>query len=183
MDTQELFCLLKKEAEYFSVDDIIKRAAADSQSPGSLEQLSPLSKYDLEALMEIKTRDCLETIEDVDTLKLKNFVFRIDRYMEENAPDQPDLARYVRLVSIYLAFIAKKPLHPPGMVLSDGRPIVNKHGKYFCPLKKRQLHEPLSLCQYCVSRESGAIGNEWKGERGDGRLRGTNKKVRSLGLP
>jgi hypothetical protein len=63
-------------------------------------------------------------------------------------------------ISTYLAFIVKKPLHPPGMVMSGGRPIVNKHGKYFCPLKKRQLHEPLSLCQYCVSRESGAIGNE-----------------------
>ena len=66
MDTQELFCLLKKEAEYFSVNDIIKRVVADSQSPGSLEQLSLLSKYDLEALMEIKSRDCLETIEDVE---------------------------------------------------------------------------------------------------------------------
>jgi uncharacterized protein (UPF0305 family) len=44
--------------------------------------------------------------------------------------------------------------------LSGGRSIESKHGNYFCPLKKKQLHEPLSLCQYCVSRESGAIGNE-----------------------
>ena len=87
----------------------------------------------------------------------RDFVFRIDRYMEENAPDQPDLARYVRMVSIYLAFIAKKPLHPPGMVLSDGRSIASKHGNYYCPLKKKQLHERLSLCQYCVSKESGLM--------------------------
>jgi uncharacterized protein (UPF0305 family) len=114
----------------------------------------------LETLLEIKNRDHLEIVEDVDTWKLNDFVRRIDRYMEKNAPDHPDLKRYIRIISTYLAFIVKKPLHPLGMVMSGGRPIVNKHGKYFWPLKKRQLHEPLSLCQYCVSRESGAIGNE-----------------------
>lgn len=156
MDTRELFCLLKKEAERFSAEDIIKKTAAgNDQSSGSLERLSALSRYDLEVLLEIKSRDCPEFIEAVDAGKLNDFIWRIDRYMEENAPDQPDLKRYIRLISTYLTFIVKKPLHPPGMVLTVGQSIVGRDGDYFCPLKKRQLHERLSLCQYCVCKESG----------------------------
>ncbi len=161
MNTWELFNSLKKETECFSIEDIAGKIDTAEHPPGSPRYLSGMiASYDLQALIEIRNGDPPETVEEVDTGQLDDFRSRIDSYMDQYAPGQPDLRRYIRAVSTYLAFIAGKPLHPPGMVTAGGQSIVGRGGDYFCPMKRRQLHEHLSLCQYCVSKEIGAMGDD-----------------------
>lgn len=95
----------------------------------------------------------VDNIEDIDSDVLLEFSTCIDRYMDENAPDQIDLKKYVRMVSIYLTFIVKKPLHPPGMIFSGGEKIISKDNYFYCSLKNKQLDQELSLCKYCVSKD------------------------------
>ena len=95
----------------------------------------------------------VDNIEDIDSDVLLEFSTCIDRYMDENAPDQIDLKKYVRMVSLYLTFIVKKPLHPPGMIFSDGEKIIRRDNYFYCPVKNKQLNQELSLCKYCVSKD------------------------------
>ena len=157
MNNQELFNLIKKNAEYFSIEDIVQRNATSEQelqNPDRVKYISRLvANYNLKTFLEIRSRDCIEVIEEVDIDVLNEFTFRIDKYMDENAPGQADLKRYIGIVSTYLTFIAKKSLHPPGMIFTGGQKIVEQDNKFYCPMKNKQLLDALSVCKYCVSRD------------------------------
>jgi hypothetical protein len=86
----------------------------------------------------------------VDESRLADFRVRIDRYMDDYGPGDQDFKAYVRTVSTYLAFIVRRPLHPPGMMISGGRAIEIRDGHWRCPAKKAHVREPGSLCKYCV---------------------------------
>jgi hypothetical protein len=86
----------------------------------------------------------------VDESRLADFQARIDRYMHDYGPGDQDFKAYVRIVSTYLAFIVRRPLHPPGMVIYNGKAIKISDGHWRCPGKKAHVREPGSLCKYCV---------------------------------
>lgn len=158
MNSRELLSLLQKEAREILIKDFVKKdtnvTQQDVYPPGSMQYITALmTKYDLEIFSQIKHRKDISAVEDIKPNLIKDFTYRINCYMDENAPGQPNLKRYVRIISLYLTFIAKKPLHPPGMVMSKGSMIINKSGKFYCPLKRNQLQEKLSLCAYCVSKD------------------------------
>lgn len=160
MNSQELFESLKQEAKSPSMVDFVNRQIFNLKDldylPGSLEyKLQLMAKYNLEIFSEINSRDRLNNIEDINQDLLKEFSVCIDRYMEENAPGQTDLKRYIKIVSTYLAFIAKRPLHPVGMIFSKNQRITSKGDKFFCPIRNKQLDQELSLCKYCV-----CLGNQ-----------------------
>ncbi len=57
----------------------------------------------------------------VDESRLADFRERIDRYMDDHGPGDQEFKAYVRIVSTYLAFVVRRPLHPPGMVIFRGQ--------------------------------------------------------------
>jgi uncharacterized protein (UPF0305 family) len=165
MNNLEIFNLIKKDAEYFSLEDIIQRnslSEQDLQQPyNRIKYISRLvTEYNQKTFLEIKSRECVEIIEEVDVAIFNEFTFRINKYMDENAPGQDALKRYVRLVSTYLTFIAKQPLHPPGMIMGGEHKIVGKDNKFYCPVKNKQWRGALSVCRYCVSRDISEINEE-----------------------
>lgn len=89
-----------------------------------------IAKYDIEIFSELRNRNYVDTLEEIDHEKLEDFILRINQYMNENAPDQTDLKEYIRIISTYLTFIAKKPLHPPGMIFDGNKKIFKKEIQY-----------------------------------------------------
>lgn len=155
MDSGELFELLKQEAKHPSIVDLVNRQMGSMKdvdySLGSLEyKLQLMTKYNLEIFSEISNRDSFDNTEDINQALLEEFSVCIDKYMDENAPGQTDLKRYIKIVSTYLAFIAKRPLHPVGMSFSKNQRITSKGDKFFCPVKNKQLGKEMSLCKYCA---------------------------------
>ena len=165
MNNRELFSLIKKDAEYFSIEDILHKNASSEEEQQSFNRLKYPSRlvaaYNKKTFFEIKSRDCIDVIESIDVDIFKEFTFRIGKYMDKHAPDQNDLKRYVQIVSTYLTFIVKKPLHPPGIIFEGGHTIVCKDKRFYCPVKNKQLNVVWSLCKYCVSRDLNEI-NEAK---------------------
>lgn len=165
MNSGELFKLLKKDAEYFTTEELVQKHGVEGQElrhpPGSLEYNSQLiAKYDLEIFLEIKNREYIDYIEDIDSDKLNDFCLRIERYMDENAPNEIEFKRYIRIISIYLVFIVKKPLHPPGMFFKREQKIVSQDNNFICSVKHKWLNQEMSLCQYCVCsaiKENGGV--------------------------
>lgn len=153
----DLLLLLKEEAANLSSEYLAKvngKETEDFQSPrGSLRhKIACLARYNRKKFAELKDRDCPDIFEDINTEKLEDFIFRINKYMDEYAPDQSDLKEYIRIISIYLTFIAKEPLHPPGMFVNEKQTIFKQEGVYHCPAKSKHILEEMSLCKYCVCR-------------------------------
>lgn len=59
------------------------------------------------------------------------FRCRIGSYLDIHAQTDLGLKRYVKVVSTCLAFLAKRPLHLPGIELDGGIRII-KRGSYYC---------------------------------------------------
>ena len=149
--------LLKKEAKNISPEYLTKAKKYKMKNiqdpPGSIQyNIQHLAKYNLKIYSELRNRNCIDTLEEIDREKLEDFTLRINQYMDGNAPDQTDLKKYTRIICTYLTFIAKKPLHPPGMIVDDNRKIFRKGNNYFCPVKSKYILESMSLCEYCVCK-------------------------------
>jgi uncharacterized protein (UPF0305 family) len=89
---------------------------------------------------------------EVDIIKLEDLKKRIDNYFDEYAQGDESFKEFIKIISIYLTFIEKKPLHPPGIIFSGGDTVYKKGNEYFCTGKKYFINEKQSLCKYCVCR-------------------------------
>lgn len=153
----DLLLSLKEETTNISSEYLVKvnqKENEDTQSPrGSLQyNIECLARYNHKKFSELKERDCTDLSEEIDIEKLEDFTFRINKYMDEYAPDERDLKEYTRIVSTYLSFVAKEPLHSPGMFLTENQTIFEDAGVYYCPAKSKHILEEMSLCKYCVCR-------------------------------
>lgn len=111
-----------------------------------------LSRYNLLNFREALELSPDEFSGDVDALKLQDLEDRIDRYFEIYAPDDEEFKEFTKFISVYLTFIAKKPLHPPGIKFSDGTTVYHEGDIYYCTAKKLHVDEDHSLCLCCVAQ-------------------------------
>lgn len=158
INSSELLFILKNDADNISPDYLMKAKEYDDKHirdpPGSIQYIiQHIGKYNIEIFSEILSRNYVDTLEEVDHEKLEDFILRINQYMDEKAPNQTDLKEYIRIISTYLTFIAKKPLHPPGMIVDGNKKIFKKGDNYFCPMKSKYILETMSLCKYCVCKK------------------------------
>lgn len=150
--------MLKKETDNISPEYVKKtntHASEDVQFiPGSVQyKIQYVTRYDWDIFNEIMNQSCIDVPEEIDPARLEDFTFRINKYMDEHAPNQTDMKEYIRIISTYLSFIAKKPLHPPGMIIIDDLEIFRKGDDYYCPGKSKYMLDDLSLCKYCVCKK------------------------------
>ena len=144
MKTSQLLSKLKECMEKY------KPKMQDSGKKDSLNRA--MSRYNLENFNEILNSSCNGLDEEVDEEKLRDLQNRIDHYFSLYAPDDEDFKEFIKAISIYLTFIAKKPLHPQGIVFSNGGRVYKKDGIYFCTGKRIFIKDNLSLCKYCVCK-------------------------------
>lgn len=118
----------------------------------SVAGIAALGKYNYETCTEILSRDCIIPDFPLDPAAVRTFEDAISRYLDTYAPGKPDLKRYVTAISLYLTFIAKKPLHPPDVAFSDEISITRDGNGYICTGKRRFIRDPGSLCRFCVCK-------------------------------
>ncbi|SFM30405.1 Uncharacterized protein, UPF0305 family [Methanolobus profundi] len=159
INSHELLLMLKKEAESLSYEHLISTSENEADSiqslPGSPRyNIEYLVRYNHRKFSELKERDCTDLSEEIDIGQLDDLTFRISKYMDTYAPGQSDLKEYIRIISTYLTFVVKEPLHPPGMYVTEDQMIFENNGVYYCPVKSKHISEEMSLCKYCVCRTS-----------------------------
>ncbi len=146
MKSNELLLKLKHQADRFK--PMIKQDIRENLDP--LDRM--MSRYNLDNYNEIINHTTEGLDEKIDTEKLDDFTVRIDNYFDTYAPNQEEFKEFIRIISIYLTFIAKKPLHPPGIRFSDGSGVCLDGDSYYCSAKKVFIKDKLSLCKYCVAK-------------------------------
>jgi uncharacterized protein (UPF0305 family) len=155
MDSLKLLALLKKEAETISLPDAVETEESGEEpeyQPGSIEYINRcMKKYNSAVFSEIIGSTPQIKNRELDPNLIEEFSSRLDAYLDKNAQGQTDLKKYIRVVSLYLTFIAEKPLHPPGMVMRGIDRGISRDGKYFCFGPRSRKNEPIFMCQYCAA--------------------------------
>jgi uncharacterized protein (UPF0305 family) len=77
-------------------------------------------------------------------------------YFERYAGGDDETKRFTENISLYLALIAKKPMHPFSEDKSDD--VYHSDGEYYCKPRMTAIHDERSLCRYCVCKNVGFSG-------------------------
>jgi uncharacterized protein (UPF0305 family) len=145
--SSKLFLKLKKDIEPYK--SIIK------PNKGIIEEDSvnnKMSQYNLENFNQIINSSSVGYDEEVDEKKLDDFNESVDHYFKLNAPGNDEFKEFIKIISVYLTFIAKKPLHPPGIIFSNGARVFQRGNTFYCTGKEIFLKDNHSLCRYCICK-------------------------------
>ena len=58
------------------------------------------------------------------------------------------------IATIYLTFIIEEPIHPVGTVFPGDFKVEEKDGKYWCPVKDKQMKTEESSCRLCIAKQT-----------------------------
>ena len=118
----------------------------------SAATLRYLGDYNYSAYREILDLDRIAPDFEIDPLAVEEFEQTLHRYLHTYAPGREDLKNYIAGISLYLTFIAQRPLHPPGVPFSEEIRVEQRREFFYCSGKRRFLNGPSSCCRFCVCR-------------------------------
>lgn len=151
MKASDLFHIIKQDMERLSVyKSQIEQKLLDDKEDSSIGSL--MTRYNYQNLQEILNTSSIDPDFVIDDAQFADFEDSIDHYLGLYARNNVDLARYIKVISAYLAFIVHRPLHPPGLRFSDDAEVYEKGGKFYCSGKRKFIKEDMSLCKYCVCK-------------------------------
>ncbi|AEH07061.1 DUF2115 domain-containing protein [Methanothermococcus okinawensis] len=157
MKSKELLKKLKEDASKFSIHDLMNVRLFLEKDMEYLPKeykesyLKDQIIYFINTLKELRKKN-EEELEDfeIDEDILNKLYNRINQF-KTNTKGEDSFIKLSHIVTPYLIFIAKKPLHPIGMRFPGGKRIIEKNGIYYCPVKNRQKNE-YSLCEFCICK-------------------------------
>ena len=147
--SSKLFLKLKRDIKKYK-SKVTSNEALLVKNDNSLMDI--MSIYNFENFNEIMGLSLKENDEEIDEKELEDFKMSIDHYFSLYAPDDIEFQEFIKLISLYLIYIAKKPLHPPGIIFSNGSKVYQSNGYYFCTGKNIFIKDEFSLCRYCIAK-------------------------------
>ena len=138
MKASKLLSMIKKDLESYPID-YLRNKVTDPRYKDPLTK--KLAKYNSEVYDEIFALEIADDFEIKDGV-IKNMRADIGFYFERYAGGDDETKRFTENISLYLALIAKKPMHP----FSDCKP------------RMTAIHDERSLCRYCVCKNVGFSG-------------------------
>src|SRR5208282_2498306 len=112
-----------------SYRSLIKQKMSADENSGTISSI--MTRYNYDNFTEIMGRKGIDQDFEIDDVKLNDFLRSIDYYLNTYAPEDADLKIYITGISTYLAFIARRPLHPPGIEFSNGAGVFEKDGFFY----------------------------------------------------
>ena len=112
-----------------------------------------LAKYNSEAWDEIFSLDIDEDY-DIKDAVVKNIKDDIDFYFNTYAGGDIETREFTKYISLYLALMAKRPLHPVGDNPAKDF-VFFQNGEYKCKNRIMSIRDEKSLCRYCVCKNAG----------------------------
>ena len=113
-----------------------------------------MSKYNRDNFEEIMELSVDKLDGHISEKELNNFKNRINYFFSINASEDDKFKQFIMSISLYLVFIAKKPLHPPGFMFPNGSRVYKNQDVYYCTGKNKFKEDNLSLCEYCICKEA-----------------------------
>ena len=147
--SSKLFFMLKRSVKPYQSKMKVRESLMSGEN-NSIHNI--MSEYNLENFNLIMNSSYEGLDDEVDEKILDDFKMCIDNYFDLYAPDDKEFREFIKIISIYLTFIAKKPLHPPGILFSNGATVYQSEDSYHCTGKSDFIKENHSLCKYCICK-------------------------------
>ena len=146
MKASQLLTIIREDLNDYDIE-YLRNKATDPRYKDSLTK--KLAKYNSETYDEIYQLEITKDFEIKDKV-IENMKKDIDFYFETYAGGDEETKEFTKSISLYLALIAKKPLHPYSEDKKDD--IFYLDGTYYCKGRATYIHDKNSLCRYCVSK-------------------------------
>ena len=146
MKASKLLSIIKKNLENYPID-YLRNKITDPRYKDPLTK--KLAKYNTNIYDEIFTKEITDDFEIKDSV-IKNMKKDIGYYFDTYAGGDEENKRFSENISLYLALIAHKPLHPFSMDKNDD--VYYLDNKYYCKGRVKYIKDKNSLCRYCVCK-------------------------------
>ena len=146
MKASKLLKIIRQNLKEYPIDYLRNKAVDDRYKDPLVKKLA---KYNSTVYDEIYALDIQDDFEIKDSL-IKNIQSDIGFYFDRYAPGDEETREFTKYISLYLALIAKKPLHPFTEDNKDDVYFFN--GDYFCKGRVKYIHDKKSLCRYCICK-------------------------------
>jgi uncharacterized protein (UPF0305 family) len=149
MKSSKLLKIIKEELKDYPID-YLKNKVTDDRYKDPL--VKKLAKYNSQAYDEIYSIEINEDFDIKDEV-IKKMKSDINYYFDTYAGGDIETREFTKYISLYLALIAKKPLHP-----YSNDDVYELDNSYYCKVRMKAIHDKKSLCRYCVCQNVGYMG-------------------------
>ncbi len=152
MKASKLLKIIQKNLKDYPID-YLRNKVTDERYKDPLTK--KLAKYNTSVYDDIYETVILDDFEIKDD-NIKNIQSDIGFYFDRYSPGDEQTREFTKYISLYLALIAKRPLHPYSEDKNDEVYFFND--EYYCKGRMKYIHDERSLCRYCVCRNVGFSG-------------------------
>lgn len=152
MKASELLAEIRENLKDYPIE-YLKNKVTDERYKDPLTK--KLAKYNSSAYDDIYEKIILDEFEIKDKI-IQNITDDLNFYFDIYGPGDEESQNFTRYITLYLALIAKRPLHPYGESKKDE--IYISDGEYYCKNRAKYIHDEKTLCRYCVCQNVGFYG-------------------------
>lgn len=152
MKASKLLKIIQKNLKDYPID-YLRNKVTDERYKDPLTK--KLAKYNTSVYDEIYETVIVDDFDVKDNV-IKNIQSDIGYYFDRYAPGDTQTREFTKYISLYLALIAKKPLHPYSEDKKDE--VYYFNGDFYCKGRIKYIHDKKSLCRYCVCKNVGFSG-------------------------
>ena len=160
MKTRELLEEIKENIKDYDIEIMEKRLKDESADENSKTR----AKFHIQNYNEIMALNIDEEDDsniEIDDGLVNDIKDELYRFFEGCSPESEEIfKKFITYNCIYLSLIAKRPLHPVGIDMHNGKSVFaeEKDGEkvYYCDIKEEQTKNAKDYytCQYCVCKPS-----------------------------
>ena len=152
MKASKLLKIIREELKDYPID-YLKNKITDERYKDPL--VKKLAKYNSQTYDEIYSTEITDDF-DINDSTIKKLKGDINYYFDTYAGGDIETREFTKYLSLYLALIAKKPLHPYSKDQKDE--VYEFNDSFYCKIRIKSIHDKRSLCRYCVCQNVGFSG-------------------------
>ena len=150
MKSSALLEEIRKNLKDYPIDYLRNKVTDDRYKDPLTKKLA---KYNSEIWDEIYALKISEEF-DINDKVIENLKNDINFYFDTYAGGDEETREFTKYISLYLALIAKKPLHPFGDNPTKDE-VYLENGEYKCKTRIMSIKDEKSLCRYCICKNAG----------------------------
>ena len=160
MKARELLEEIRENIKDYDVG-IFKERLDDENTDETSKLRAQFHIQNYEEIMELNIEEEDECNMEIDAKLVKDIKEELAKFFEGCSPESEEpFKRFITYTCIYLSLIAKRPLHPVGIDMHNGKTVFaeEEDGEtiYYCDIKEEQakIAKDYYTCQYCVCKPS-----------------------------
>ena len=152
MKASNLLKIIRDELKDYPIEYLRNKVTDDRYKDPLVKKLAKYNSETYDEIYSIEIHDDFD-VKDGVINKMKD---DIDYYFDTYAGGDIETREFIKYISLYLALIARKPLHPYSENKKDE--VYKQDSSYYCKTRIKAINDKRSLCRYCVCQNVSYFG-------------------------